>query len=100
MCPKRGRKVIFEVFLTFMEAQNLSKFLGHVREFIFFHEKSKNANHCSKFLAKSMRSAGGAAHQMKIPVLQNLMHSALLHINFGGLLGVKIGCRIAHCKYH
>ena len=107
MCPKRGRKVIFEVFLTFLEAQNLSKFLGHVRAFIFFHEKSKNSIHFAKLLSNSMRSAGGVAHQMKIHVLQNLMRSAtnLMHIalfqtNFGGLPGVHIGHGIAHWRYY
>jgi len=48
VCPKRGRKVIFEVFLTLLEAQNLSKFLAHVSEFISFDEKSKNAEFSSK----------------------------------------------------
>ena len=46
--PKRGRKGIFEVFLTLLEAQNLTKFLCHLWEFIFLHEESKNAEFSSK----------------------------------------------------
>ena len=52
-----------------------------------------------------MHSAGGAAHQMKIPVLQNLMcnatnlmSSALLQTYYGGLPSVQIGRMIARLK--
>jgi len=48
VCPKGGKKVIFEVFLAFLEAQNLSKVLGHLWVFIYFHEKSRNVEFSSK----------------------------------------------------
>jgi len=56
------------VFLTLLEAQNLSKFLGHVREFIFFHEESKNSEFSSKGGPLKKRMPGDATHQAKKPI--------------------------------
>ena len=68
MCLKRGRKVTFEVFLTFLEAQNLSKFLGHLWACIFFHDNSKNAEFSSKGGPHQNHTPGGVAHQVEKPV--------------------------------
>ena len=62
VCPKRGRKVIFEVFSTFLGAQNLSKLLVNLCECIYFHEKSKNVEFSSKGFPQQKWAPGGAAH--------------------------------------
>jgi len=50
------------VFLTFLEAKNLSKFLVHLRAFIFFHEKSKNSDFPQKEISsKSVRQVACAS---------------------------------------
>ena len=62
LCPKRGREVIFGVFLTFLGAQNLSKFLGHLWGCIFFHEKYKNSKFSLKGDPHQKRAPGGTAY--------------------------------------
>jgi len=60
--PKSGREGIFEVFLTILEAQNLSKLPSNFWECIIFHEESKNVNFSSRGGPYQKRAPGGATH--------------------------------------
>ena len=69
MCVKIGVvRSFFLVFLTFLRAQNLSKFLGHCYSNIFLHTKSKNAKFLSFGVSYQKRAPGGTAHKAENPI--------------------------------
>lgn len=68
MWPKSGTEGIFEVFLTLLEAQNLSKIPSNFYECIIFHKESKNEKFSSIGGPHQKRVPGGTTHLPKKPV--------------------------------